>query len=138
MTKYMIYLQIISQIICLILNKYFKECQWRAASVLSLLSRKRELEGTLSAILFIKASRYDYCFVSLTQFIYLTFEWVSLSTFPQHQSNLNLEIRGKLNFTEIFEIYQICTKHVKLERISHYVSLFKTFASNGSFIYNHH
>ena len=48
-----------------------------------------------------------------------------------------------LNFNDflwlaIFEIFQICTKHARLERVYPYVSLFGTFASNRPFICNRH
>ena len=35
-------------------------------------SKKLEIEGTPSAIFFIKKPRYDYCSVSRTMFIYIT------------------------------------------------------------------
>ena len=53
----------------------------------------------------------------------MTFKWVLLSIFKWTQSNLNLEISGKLNFNDcslqtLFELFQIWTKYAKLEPIS--------------------
>ena len=65
-----------------------------------------------------------------------------LSIYPLAQSNLNLEIKGKLNFNDfllltIFEIFQLCTKHAGLERTPFSVTLFETFTSNQPFICRH-
>ena len=53
----------------------------------------------------------------------MTFKWVSLSIFPSTRSNLNLEIKKRLNFNDfswqaIFEIFLIWTKYEILEQIS--------------------
>ena len=61
-------------------------------------ARKSEIEGALSAIFFIKTSRYDCCFVSLTWFIYI---WTSNSTvkhFPVDSIKFELEKQEKVVF----------------------------------------
>ena len=102
-----------------------------------ILARNPAIEGRLSAIFIIIALRYDCCFVLLTQFIYMTFEWVLLEIFLWHQSEF--ETKGKLNFNnflrpKIFGIVQLCLKHAQLERISLYISSLETLASNQPFI----
>ena len=62
---------------------------------------KLEIE-TLSAIFAIKTPRCDCCFVPVMWLIYMTFKWVPLIIFPWTQSNLNLEIKKRLNFDDFF------------------------------------
>ena len=69
----------------------------------------------------------------------MTFRWVSLNIFPWTRSNLNLEIKKRLNFNDflwqpIFEIFQIWTKYAILEQIFPYIFFFETFPSNQPFI----
>ena len=65
-------------------------------------------------------------------------------SFVKHttQSNLNFEIKNRLNFNDflwqaIFEIFQIRTKYDLLDPVSSYISFYETFASNLPFICNH-
>ena len=65
------------------------------------MTRKHEIEGTLSAIFFCKKSRYNCCFVSLLQFIYMTFQMNSVKRFFWNQSNPKLEVKRRLNFDDL-------------------------------------
>ena len=65
-------------------------------------ARKFEIDGALSAIFFMKTSRYDCCFVSLTSFIYI---WTSNSTvkhFPVDLIKFELEKQEKVLFLFFF------------------------------------
>ena len=85
-------------------------------------AKKLKIEGTPSAVFAIETPHYNSCFMSPMLFIFMSIKWVSLSIFPWTHSNLNLEIKKCLNFKDslwqaIFEIFQICTKYVRLEQI---------------------
>ena len=118
-------------------------CVYHVKYVSCVRANKFEKEGTLSAISVIKTPRYDCCFVSPNVVNFYDLTWVSLSIFTWTRSNLDLEIKKRLNFNDflwqaIFEIFQIWTKDAILEAISPYTSLFETFASNRPFICKHH
>ena len=86
------------------------------------LQRKLEIEQTPPAVFAIKTPRYVCYSVSPDYFIFVTIKWVSLSTFPWTQSNLNLKIKKRLNFNDVlwqvvFEIFHIWSKYARLERI---------------------
>ena len=80
--------------------------------------------------------------MSQTWFIYRTFQCVSLTIFLWTQSDLNVGTKRRVEFwwflwLAIFELFQIWTKHVRLEWITTYFSLFEIFVSNRPFICNH-
>ena len=55
-------------------------------------ARKLAVKGTLFVIFFIKRPRYDYYFLAMVLFIYLTIKCGSLSIFRWTQLSMNLEI----------------------------------------------
>ena len=99
-------------------------------SILSIKPKTLETEGTISTF-FIKTLHYDsFC---VPDVVYLHDLQMSIvKHFPLVQSNLNLQMKEKLNFkrySNISGMYETC----EIRPHTHYVSLFEMLASNRPF-----
>ena len=70
----------------------------RLKHALNMKSWKIEIEGTPSAILVIKTTRYDCCSVSPIKFIFMTIKWASLSIFSVNSAKSEFVNKEKIEF----------------------------------------
>ena len=105
------------------------------------ISRKLEIEGTLSSIFPLKHRVTIVGFVPWRS-LSMTFKWSSLSILSWNQSILNWRYRKEWIFMiflfAIFEIFQIWTENARQERIPPIYSYLKHLQAIGLSLCNHY